>query len=123
MQALGFYRIPLFLLPIYKAAASQYGVPWQILAAVNEIETDYGTDLSVSSAGAVGWMQFMPATWLQYGVDAINAGYADPYNPVDAIFAAARYLRAAGAASNLTAAILAYNHSQEYVSSVLLRAS
>jgi membrane-bound lytic murein transglycosylase B len=122
VQALGFYRIPLFLLPIYKAAAVQYGVPWQILAAINEIETNYGTDLSVSSAGAVGWMQFMPATWLQYGVDALNAGYADPYNPVDAVFAAARYLRAAGASTNLQAAILAYNHSQEYVSSVLLRA-
>jgi len=67
-------------------------------------------------------MQFMPATWLQYGVDAQNAGYADPYNPVDAIFAAARYLRAAGAARELPAAILAYNHSAEYVSSVLLRA-
>jgi soluble lytic murein transglycosylase-like protein len=121
-QSLGFYRIPLFLLPIYKAAAVQYGVPWQILAAINEIETDYGTDLSVSTAGAVGWMQFMPSTWLQYGVDALNAGYADPYNPVDAIFAAARYLRAAGAATNLRAAILAYNHSEEYVESVLLRA-
>jgi hypothetical protein len=122
VQALGFYRIPLFLLPIYKAAAVQYGVPWQILAAINEIETDYGSDLSVSSAGAVGWMQFMPSTWLQYGVDALNAGYADPYNPVDAVFAAARYLRAAGAASDLRGAILAYNHSQEYVNSVLLRA-
>ena len=121
-QALSFYRIPLFLLPIYKAAAVQYGVPWQILAAINEIETDYGSDLSVSTAGAVGWMQFMPSTWLQYGVDALNAGYADPYNPVDAIFAAARYLRAAGAATNLRAAILAYNHSEEYVESVLLRA-
>jgi membrane-bound lytic murein transglycosylase B len=120
--ALAFYRIPLFLLPIYKAAAVQYGVPWQILAAINEIETDYGTDLSVSTAGAVGWMQFMPTTWLQYGVDALNAGYADPYNPVDAIFAAARYLRAAGAATDLRAAILAYNHSEEYVDSVLLRA-
>ncbi|HEY5261432.1 MAG TPA: hypothetical protein VIJ33_04925, partial [Solirubrobacteraceae bacterium] len=57
-QALGFYRIPLFLLPIYQAAAVQYGVPWQILAAINEVETDFGTDLSVSTAGAVGWMQF-----------------------------------------------------------------
>ena len=121
-EALNFYRIPLFLLPIYKAAAVQYGVPWQILAAINEIETDYGTDQSVSTAGAVGWMQFMPSTWLQYGVDALDAGYADPYNPVDAIFAAARYLRAAGAATNLRAAILAYNHSEEYVDSVLLRA-
>ena len=105
-EALQFYRIPLFLLPIYKAAAVQYGVPWQVLAAVNEIETNYGTDLNVSSAGAVGWMQFMPATWLQYGVDALEAGYADPYNPVDAIFAAARYLRAAGAQTNLPRAIL-----------------
>jgi soluble lytic murein transglycosylase-like protein len=121
-QALSFYRIPLFLLPIYQAAAVQYGVPWQILAAINEIETDYGSDQSVSTAGAVGWMQFMPATWLQYGVDALNAGYADPYNPVDAIFAAARYLRAAGAESNLRGAILAYNHSEEYADSVLLRA-
>jgi hypothetical protein len=122
VQSLSFYRIPLFLLPIYKAAAVQYGVPWQILAAINEIETDYGSDLSVSSAGAVGWMQFMPSTWLQYGVDALDAGNADPYNPVDAVFAAARYLRAAGAATNLHAAILAYNHSEEYVESVLLRA-
>jgi hypothetical protein len=121
-EALRFYRIPLFLLPIYKAAAARYGVPWQILAAINEIETDYGSDLSVSSAGAVGWMQFMPGTWLQYGVDALDAGYADPYNPVDAIFAAARYLRAAGSASDLRAAILAYNHSQAYLESVLLRA-
>jgi Transglycosylase SLT domain len=121
-QALSFYRIPLFLLPIYQAAAVQYGVPWQILAAINEIETDYGSDQSVSTAGAVGWMQFMPATWLQYGVDALSAGYADPYNPVDAIFAAARYLRAAGAESNLRGAILAYNHSEEYADSVLLRA-
>jgi hypothetical protein len=121
-QALTFYRIPLFLLPIYQAASVQYGVPWQILAAINEIETNYGTDQSVSTAGAVGWMQFEPSTWTRYGVDALNAGYADPYNPVDAIFAAARYLRAAGAATDLRGAILAYNHSNEYADSVLLRA-
>jgi hypothetical protein len=122
VQALDFYRIPLFLLPIYRAAAIRYGVPWPILAAINEIETNYGTDLSVSSAGAEGWMQFEPSTWLQYGVDALNAGYADPYNPIDAIYAAARYLNAAGAAHDLSRAILAYNHSEAYVSSVLLRA-
>ncbi len=121
-RALDFYRIPLFLLPIYQAAAVQYGVPWPVLAAINEVETNFGADLAVSTAGAVGWMQFMPETWLQYGVDAVNAGYADPYNPVDAIFAAARYLHAAGASSDLHAAILAYNHSEAYVESVLLRA-
>lgn len=121
-QALSYYRIPLFLLPIYQAAGIQYGVPWQILAAINEVETNYGTDLNVSTAGAVGWMQFMPTTWMQYGVDALGAGYADPYNPIDAIFAAARYLHAAGASTNLHTAILAYNHSEAYVSSVLLRA-
>ncbi|HEY7935183.1 MAG TPA: lytic murein transglycosylase [Solirubrobacteraceae bacterium] len=121
-QALQFFRVPLFLLPIYQAAAVQYGVPWEILAAINEVETNYGTDLNVSTAGAVGWMQFMPATWMQYGVDALSAGYADPYNPVDAIFAAARYLRAAGASKNLRDAIFSYNHSQAYVETVILRA-
>ena len=49
--------------PIYQAAGMQYGVRWEVLAAINEIETDYGRNLNVSSAGATGWMQFMPATW------------------------------------------------------------
>ena len=46
------FRIPPFLLPIYQAAGIQYGVRWEILAAINEIETDYGRNLNVSSAGA-----------------------------------------------------------------------
>ncbi len=116
------FRIPPFLLPIYQAAGIEYDVPWQVLAAINEIETDYGRNLSVSSAGAVGWMQFMPETWKKYGVDATGSGYADPYNPVDAIFAAARYLHAAGASKNLPDAIYSYNHAWWYVQSVLLRA-
>ncbi|MDQ6744451.1 MAG: lytic murein transglycosylase [Actinomycetota bacterium] len=116
------FRIPPFLLPIYQAAGIQYNVPWQVLAAINEIETDYGRNLSVSSAGAVGWMQFLPATWKQWGVDANGDGVADPYNPVDAIFAAARYLQAAGASKNLGGAVFTYNHASWYVQSVLLRA-
>jgi hypothetical protein len=116
------FRIPPFLIPIYQAAGIEYNVPWQVLAAINEIETDYGRNLSVSTAGAVGWMQFMPATWKTYGLDANGDGVADPYNPVDAIFTAARYLHAAGAAKNLGNAILAYNHAGWYVQSVLLRA-
>ena len=116
------FQIPPFLLPIYQAAGTAYGIPWQVLAAINEVETDYGRDLSVSSAGAEGWMQFLPSTWAQYGVDANGDGFKDPYNPADAIFAAARYLRAAGGDTNIRAAVYSYNHSQAYVDSVMLRA-
>ncbi len=116
------FRTPPFLLPIYQAAGTAYGIPWQVLAAINEVETDYGRDLSVSSAGAEGWMQFLPSTWTQYGVDANGDGFKDPYNPADAIFAAARYLRAAGGEKNVRAAVYSYNHSQAYVDSVMLRA-
>ncbi|HEX2086872.1 MAG TPA: lytic murein transglycosylase [Solirubrobacteraceae bacterium] len=116
------FRIPPFLLSIYQAAGIEYGVRWEVLAAINEIETDYGRNLNVSSAGALGWMQFMPATWKAYGVDANGDKKKDPYNPVDAIFAAARYLKAAGADEDLARAIFAYNHADWYVDSVLMRA-
>lgn len=116
------FDIPPFLLPIYQAAGAAYGIPWQVLAAINQVETDYGRDLSVSSAGAEGWMQFLPSSWALYGVDVNGDGYEDPYNPADAIFAAARYLAAAGGAGNIRGAIYAYNHSQAYVDSVMLRA-
>ena len=116
------FRIPPFLIPIYQAAGIEYQIPWQVLAGINEIETDYGRNLSVSSAGAVGWMQFLPSTWKDWGVDANGDGVADPYNPVDAIFTAARYLHADGASSNLSRAIFGYNHASWYVESVLLRA-
>jgi murein DD-endopeptidase MepM/ murein hydrolase activator NlpD len=116
------FQIPPFLLPIFQAAGTAYGIPWQVLAAINEVETDYGRDLSVSSAGAEGWMQFLPSEWAQYGVDANGDGFKDPYNPADAIFAAARYLAAAGGDTNVKAAVFSYNHSQAYVESVMLRA-
>jgi hypothetical protein len=67
-------------------------------------------------------MQFMPSTWKQYGVDANGDGRRDPYNPVDAIFAAAKYLKAAGGDTDLRRAIFAYNHADWYVDSVLMRA-
>ncbi|HZN12358.1 MAG TPA: lytic murein transglycosylase, partial [Blastocatellia bacterium] len=116
------FRIPPFLLPIYQAAGTQYGIRWEVLAAINEIETDYGRNLNVSSAGALGWMQFIPSSWRMYGTDANKDGEKDPYNPVDAIFAAARYLKAAGADQDLRRAIFAYNHADWYVDSVMVRA-
>jgi len=116
------FRVPLFLLPIYQAAGIEYGIRWEILAAINEIETDYGRNLNISSAGALGWMQFMPSSWEAYGVDANKDGRKDPFNPVDAIFAAARYLKAANYENDVRGAIFAYNHADWYVDSVLLRA-
>ncbi|MDQ6915125.1 MAG: lytic murein transglycosylase, partial [Actinomycetota bacterium] len=116
------FRIPPFLIPLYQAAGIEYGVQWQVLAAINEIETDYGRNLSVSTAGAMGWMQFIPSSWRTYGVDANGDGRKDPYNPADAIFAAARYLRAAGGQKNIRQAIFSYNHATWYVDSVMLRA-
>ncbi|MDQ8044049.1 MAG: lytic murein transglycosylase [Solirubrobacteraceae bacterium] len=116
------FDIPPFLLPIYQAAGSEYGIRWEVLAGINKVETDYGRNLNVSSAGALGWMQFMPSTWEQYGVDADGNGVKDPFNPADAIFAAARYLKAAGGDTNLQQGIFAYNHASWYVDEVLANA-
>jgi hypothetical protein len=116
------FSIPPFLLPIYQACGTQYGIPWEVLASINRIETAFGTNLNVSTAGALGWMQFIPSTWEMYGVDANNDGRKDPYNPVDAICAAARYLKAAGGQDDLYQAIYAYNHADWYVDEVLLYA-
>ena len=116
------FEIPPFLLPIYQACGTEYGIPWEVLASINKIETGFGTNLNVSSAGAVGWMQFLPSSWEMYGVDANGDGRKDPYNPVDAICAAANYLEAAGGNENLYDAIFAYNHADWYVQEVLLYA-
>src|SRR3954468_18389799 len=117
------FEIPPFLLPIYQSCGTEYGIPWQVLASINKIETAFGTNLNVSSAGAEGWMQFIPSTWAGYGVDANNDGKKDPYNPVDAICAAARYLRAAGGDKDIRQAIFAYNHADWYVDEGLLGAN
>jgi hypothetical protein len=112
-------EIPARLVPLYRRAARRYGVPWTALAAINRAETAFGANLGVSSAGAVGWMQFLPATWRRWGVDGNGDGRRDPWDPEDAIPAAARYLAAAGARQRLAAALWSYNHSDAYVRSVL----
>jgi hypothetical protein len=116
------FEIPPFLLPIYQACGTEYGIPWEVLASINKIETAFGTNLNVSSAGAVGWMQFLPSSWETYGLDANGDGRKDPYNPVDAICAAAHYLKVAGGQHDLYDAILAYNHADWYAQEVLLYA-
>jgi murein DD-endopeptidase MepM/ murein hydrolase activator NlpD len=107
------------LLALWHRAGDTYGIPWQVLAAINKVESDFGRNMGPSSAGAVGWMQFMPSTWLRWGLDANGDGLADPWNPDDAIFAAARYLAAAGGQADISRAVFAYNHAQWYVDEVL----
>ena len=104
---------------LWQQAGSAYGIPWQVLAAINKIESNFGRNMGPSSAGAVGWMQFMPSTWLRWGTDATGDGIADPWDPEDAVFAAARYLAAAGGRGDLERGIFAYNHADWYVRDVL----
>jgi hypothetical protein len=107
------------LVTLYRAAGYRYGVDWRILAAINRVETGYGSNLSTSSAGAVGWMQFLPSTWRRWGVDASGDGVADPMNPADAIYSAARYLQAAGIQKDVRRGLWAYNPLASYVNMVL----
>ena len=104
---------------LWTRAGAAYGIPWQVLAAINKIETNFGRNMGPSSAGAVGWMQFMPDTWLRWGTDGNGDGLADPWNPEDAVFAAARYLAAANGRTDIERSLFAYNHAQWYVDDVL----
>ena len=113
-------RLPLSVLQgLWHSAGAAYGIPWQVLAAINKIESNFGENMGPSSAGAIGWMQFMPDTWLRWGVDADGNGVADPWNASDAIFAAARYLAASGGQTDIRSAIYSYNHADWYVNEVL----
>lgn len=101
------------LLGHYQAAEAEFGVPWEVLAAVNLVETGMGRIRGVSVAGAQGPMQFMPATWAAFG----NGGDVNDYR--DAIMGAARYLaHNGGGRGEIDNALWNYNHSQRYVRGV-----
>jgi murein DD-endopeptidase MepM/ murein hydrolase activator NlpD len=104
---------------IWQSAGSAYGIPWSVLAAINKVESNFGRNMGPSSAGAIGWMQFMPDTWLRWGADYDGDGVADPWNAKDAVFSAARYLAAAGGTGDISRGVFAYNHAQWYVDEVL----
>ncbi|MDP9071720.1 MAG: lytic transglycosylase domain-containing protein [Actinomycetota bacterium] len=100
------------LLGYYKATDAQLGVPWQYLAAIHLVETRMGRIRGTSVAGAQGPMQFLPATWAQYGAGGdINSNR-------DAILAAGRLLRRNGAPANMAKALFAYNPTPRYVTAV-----
>jgi hypothetical protein len=100
------------LLGDYHEAESASGVGWNYLAAINLIETHFGSIEGLSAAGAQGPMQFMPSTFAAYGAgDDINS-------PHDSIMAAGRYLAANGFANDRNHAIYRYNNANEYVQAV-----
>jgi peptidoglycan hydrolase CwlO-like protein len=111
-----------FRLLYVAAARTCKGLPWSVLAAIGQVETGHGGNTAVSYAGAMGPMQFMPATFATYGVDGDRDGVADINNPADSIFSAANYLCANGGGRGpaaLERAIWHYNHAGWYVALVL----
>jgi hypothetical protein len=119
--------IPAGYLVLYERAAERYGLNWWILAGIGKVECDHGRNPdpscthqgSVNSAGAGGPAQFLASTWARYGIDGDGDGRADRWDPADAIFSMANYLRAAGAPEDYRRAIFAYNHAQWYVTEVM----
>ena len=101
---------------LWSQAGAAYGIPWEVLA-INKIESNFGRNMGPSSAGAIGWMQFMPSTWERW--ESTPPATADPWNAEDAIYSAARYLAAAGGRDDLYRGVYAYNHAHWYVKDVL----
>ena len=101
------------LLAHYREAERRFHVPWNVLAAVNFVESKFGKLRNASAAGAQGPMQFMPATWRAYGLGG------NVHDAHDAILGAANYLHASGAPRNLRNALHHYNPSSAYVDAVL----
>jgi len=125
-SALAVREIPPLYLRLYEQAAVRYGLDWTVLAGIGKVECDNGRDPDpactqegvVNSAGAGGPMQFIASTWARYGVDGDGDGRADRWDPADAIYGAANYLRASGAPGDYRQAILAYNHAGWYAAEV-----
>ncbi|AFY28158.1 lytic transglycosylase domain-containing protein [Cyanobium gracile] len=105
------------LLRYYREASAATGIPWEVLAAINLVETGMGRIDGVSVADARGPMQFLPTTWAQPGI-----GKGDIRDPEDAIHAAARYLVRRGGLRDIRRGLWGYNNSRHYVRAVLLYA-
>jgi membrane-bound lytic murein transglycosylase B len=101
------------LIRYYGEAQRRFGVRWNVLAAVNLVESAFNKLRNNSATGAQGPMQFMPATWRAYGLRG------DVRDPHDAILGAANYLHANGAPRDNRRALLRYNPSALYVDAVI----
>ncbi len=103
------------LLEAYRSASRATGIDWEVLAAVNLVETGMGRIDGVSVANAQGPMQFLPTTWTEPG---IGRG-GDIRDPWDSIHAAARYLVRRGGLDNISKGLWGYNNSENYGKAVL----
>ncbi|GAA1612912.1 hypothetical protein GCM10009733_006190 [Nonomuraea maheshkhaliensis] len=134
----GLPGLPQGLERLYQTAANTCaGLDWTVLAAIHKIESDFGRSnlpgvkAGTNHAGAAGPMQFLISTWggsarikigsrfNGYASDGDGDGWGDVYNTADALFAAAKYLCRHGAPRAVRQAVYAYNHSWDYVDSVL----
>jgi len=106
------------LISYYRKAEAATGIEWEVLAAVNLVETGMGRIDGVSVANAQGPMQFLPTTWAERGI-----GEGDIRDPHDAIQAAARYLVRRGGRQDISKGLWGYNNSDYYGRAVLLYAS
>jgi hypothetical protein len=114
--------VPPELVPLFEQAAATYGLGPDgpaVLAGLTKVESDFGRNMGPSTAGAIGWTQFMPETWARFGTDGDGDGRADPLDAADAIVSAARYLKYLGAPADWQRALLGYNHAEWYVQRVL----
>lgn len=117
-------QVPAKLEPIYTEASDKYELGPRgpsILASINWNESAFGTNMG-DPPGAMGWMSFMPESWVSFGLDGDGDGDRDPYDPADAIFAAAHLLSITGAPGDWQEALYSYNHSDAYVADVLAEA-
>jgi hypothetical protein len=115
---------PTGYIQLFEESAALYcpGLPWEVLAAIGQIESGWGVNTGPSTAGALGPMQFLPSTWAAWGISGFgDKGPPNINSPFDAVPSAARYLCAAGGstAAGLPRAIFAYNHADWYVNEVL----
>ncbi|GAA3129133.1 NlpC/P60 family protein [Planomonospora alba] len=129
--------IPPEYLELYRKHAEEVGVQWNVLAGIGKRETDHGRSTlpgvrsGTNHAGAAGPMQFLISTWggkakikipsefNGYASDGDGDGWADVYNPADAILGAAKMIKRNGAPEEVRRALFVYNRAWWYVDQVM----